>query len=119
MVNPTLTKDELAKADALLGQVRAELERLAGGDAELLFAYRRRIAKMLVYDERSGTNERRKLKRSKRVEQGGRYADCDKPLPPSYNVLDRTAAVAGYTPENTRLICEDCDRSIQRARGYR
>ena len=119
MPNPMLNKDELAKANALLDRIRAELEELAGGDNERLFAYRRRIAKMLIYDERRGPNERRKLKDRKRAEQGGLCATCGEPLPQSHNVLDRIVAVAGYTSENTKLICEPCDRSTQRSRGYR
>ena len=28
-------------------------------------------------------------------------------------------AVLGYTEDNTRLICHDCDRKIQENRGFR
>ena len=87
MPNPILTKDEQVKANELLTRIRQELAELADGDAERLFAYRRKIAKMLVYDERSGPNERRKLKALKRIEQDGFCAACSRPLPPSYNVL--------------------------------
>lgn len=119
MPNPILDKNQLAKANELLERVRQELQTLAEGDPNLMFAYRRKVAKMLVYDERSGPTERRKLKAAKRLEQSGRCAACTKPLPPSYNVLDRLTAVAGYTPENTRLICESCDRATQVERGYK
>jgi len=119
MSNPLLTKEELAKANDLLNHVREEIARLAGGNPKLLFAYRRRVAKMLVYDERSGPNERRKLKIIKRKEQEGLCAECRRGLPKSYNVLDRFAAIDGYTVANTRLICEDCDQSIQVSRVYK
>lgn len=118
MPNRTLTKDELAKANSLLSRIREELASLAGGDADLLFAYRRKVAKMLVYDERSGPMLRRKLKAAKRTEQNGLCALCGDALPAKYVVLDRFRAVDGYTPANTRLLCEACDRKVQIERGY-
>jgi hypothetical protein len=39
-------------------------------------------------------------------------------LPERYCVLDRAAAAKGYTPENTRLICQACDVKSQASRGY-
>lgn len=119
MPNPILNADQRQKANELLERIRAELVALAGDDSDLLFAYRRRVAKMLVYDERGGPNKRGRLKRAKMIAQGGRCLECSKPLPSSDNVLDRFSAVGGYTDANTRLICELCDRSIQRERGYR
>lgn len=119
MPNPILNAEQLRKAGELLDRVRTELAGLAGNDPDLLFAYRRKVAKMLVYDERSGPMERRRLKRLKAAEQKGLCAVCSQPLPPSYNVLDRFSAIEGYTSANTRLICETCDRSIQRDRGFR
>lgn len=119
MPNPILSKAQLEQANELLTRVRAELTVLSDGDPALLFAYRRKVAKMLIYDERSGPNERRKLKKLKLLEQHGLCAFCAEPLPPTYNVLDRTHAVDGYTMENTRLICETCDRHIQQERGFR
>jgi hypothetical protein len=32
--------------------------------------------------------------------------------------LDRLVASEGYTPANTRLICERCDREVQAERRY-
>ena len=119
MPNPILDSKQLSQANDLLADIRAKLEQLAQGSPHLLFAYRRKIAKMLIYDERSGPNERRKLKRLKALEQKGLCWQCCETLPPSYNVLDRIHAIEGYTPENTHLICEKCDRETQRARGYR
>lgn len=118
MPNRKLELDELELARALLKDIRERLAALAAGDAELLFAYRRKIAKELGYDERSGPMARRKLKTQKRKEQGGLCARCREELPEKYVVLDRIAASKGYTPENTRLICEKCDREVQAERRY-
>jgi hypothetical protein len=118
MPNPVLDKEQLAKANDLLNHIREELRKLSGDDPQLLFAYRRKIAKMLVYDERSGPNERRKLKALKRIEQDGLCPECRDALPVSYAVLDRASAIDGYTPTNTRLICEKCDRAVQISRRY-
>lgn len=119
MANRVLDSDELALADRLLREVRAKLEKLSGGDPEMLFAYRRKIAKELGYDERSKPSVRKKLKAQKRVEQNGRCALCNEALPDAYNVLDRYVASAGYTKENTRLICQRCDTKTQASRGYK
>ncbi len=119
MANPILTADQLIRANELLDEMRGKIRSLASDDPGLIFAYRRKIAKMLVYDERSGPNERRKLKASKHLEQNGLCDVCKQTLPASYNVLDRIAAIDGYTPENTRLICQPCDRRIQTERHYR
>ena len=118
MPNRILTPPELAQANKLLDRLREEIALVAGGDAELLFAFRRKIAKELTYDERSKPMDRRKLKIEKRVEQNGLCAICQNLLLPSYNVLDRCRAADGYTAANTRLICETCDRKVQASRGY-
>jgi hypothetical protein len=47
MANRNSTADELENAIALLAEIRARLEALAGSDPSLLFAYRRKIAKEL------------------------------------------------------------------------
>jgi hypothetical protein len=118
MPNRNLTRDELDLARALLNDIRARLTALAGGDEDLLFAYRPKIAKELGYDERSAPMARRKLKMQKRREQVGLCARCRKDLPEKYAVLDRLAAAKGYTAENMRLICEACDREVQAERRY-
>lgn len=119
MPNRILDPDELALANQLLRAVRAKLKKLSGGDPELLFAFRRKVAKELTYDERSKPAARRRLNAQKRVEQKGKCALCKKALPDSHNVLDRFVASAGYTKENTRLICRRCDRKTQASRGYK
>ncbi len=118
MPNRFLTADELAKAYALLADVRSRLIELAGGDSDLLFAYRRKITKELGYDERGKPMHRIKLKAEKWGEQGGKCAECGEPLPEKYAVLDRKNAVDGYTPQNTELIHAECDRKRQAAKRY-
>ncbi len=119
MPNRNLSPTELDSANELLNLIRSRLKALSGDDSELLFAYRRKIAKELGYDERSKPMIRRKLKTLKRKDQNGRCALCPEPLPAKYAVLDRVRACDGYTAENTRLICETCDRKVQLERGYR
>lgn len=92
---------------------------LANGDKELHWALRRKLAKELVYDERSRPGDRRALKAYKRGEQKGVCALCTATLPEKYAVLDRLEAMLGYTRENTRLICQSCDKTVQEGRGYR
>jgi ribosomal protein L44E len=119
MGNRRLNPQELAGLfKPLIEEVRAKLETLASGDPELHWALRRKLAKELVYDERSGPSARRKLKALKRQEQKNRCAVCSGELPEKYVTLDRLEAMRGYTAENTRLICEACDRKIQIDRGY-
>jgi UTP:GlnB (protein PII) uridylyltransferase len=118
MANRRLTSDELERANDLLADVRSKLDALAGGDKDLLFAYRRKIAKELGYDERGKPVERRILKAQKRVEQGGLCAICRKPLPEKYAELDRLNAADGYTRENTRLIHHECHIVQQASKGY-
>lgn len=118
MTNRILRKDELAKATELLDRIRRDIDALAGDDSELRFAYNRKISKMLVYDERSSPMERRKVKAQKRRAQNDLCAKCGDPLPEKYAVLDRIRAADGYTFENTRVLCEPCDRKVQAERGY-
>lgn len=116
--NRNLTVDELLLARTLLTSIREHLESLSGGDSELLFAYRRKIYKELIYDERSKPADRKKLKALKRREQAGLCLLCREPLPATYAVLDRIRAVDGYTAANTRLLCPSCDTAVQASRGY-
>jgi DNA repair exonuclease SbcCD ATPase subunit len=113
-----LTPEELNRANSLLNDVRQRLHDLSAGDAELLFAYRRKLYKELSYDERGKPVKRRNLKARKRRDQGGLCPLCNKSLPESDCVLDRLVASSGYTAENTRLLCSACDVNTQVARGY-
>lgn len=118
MANPRLTSDQLGLARALLDEVRTRLADLSGGDKELLFAYRRKVYKELMHDERSKPMVRRRLKQLKMKEQEGLCPLCNEPLPERGAVLDRTRAVDGYTAENTRLIHAECDVAYQASKGY-
>ncbi len=118
MPNRRLTPEEIVKARVLLDSIRAQLEELSAGDPDLLFAYRRKVYKELTYDERDKPMVRRQLKALKRGEQKGICPCCQKPLPEKYCVLDRFEAAKGYTPENTRLICQACDVASQVSKGY-
>jgi hypothetical protein len=119
VANRQLTKQELETlAYPLLSEVRGCLEKLSAGDKELLWALRRKIAKELVYDERSKPSKRGALKKKKRKEQNNLCAKCGGPLPETGSVLDRLVAMNHYTVENTRLLCPDCDGEIQKERKF-
>lgn len=118
MPNPQLNADQLDIARTLLNEVRERLAALSGGDRELLFAYRRKVYKELMHDERSKPMVRRRLKLLKMKEQDGRCPLCNELLPERGAVLDRARAVDGYTAENTRLIHAACDVAYQASRGY-
>jgi len=118
MPNRQLSPAELLEARALLDEIRSKLTALSRGDADLLFAFRRKIYKELTYDERDKPMVRRKLKDQKWKQQRGLCAICNGPLPESYCVLDRLNAADGYTSENTRLIHQECDVKHQASKGY-
>lgn len=118
MTNRRLTISELEKANELLDHIRSCVDHLSAGDTELRFALNRKVAKELTYDEREKPAVRRKLKMVMRKLQDGLCAQCKEPLPARYTVLDRIQASLGYTPENTQVICETCDRRIQNERSF-
>jgi ribosomal protein L44E len=120
MANRQLSAAELEGIfSPLVAEVRKLLNELSAGDPELLWALRRKLFKELTYDERGKPMLRRKLKELKRAEQDNKCGECGKSLPYKYAVLDRMEAMKGYTPENTRLLCQDCDTKIQVRRGYK
>ena len=119
MSHRRLTREELDHlANPLLKQVRELLDAHSDGDADLLWALRRKLAKELVYDERGRPAHRVALKRRKRREQRDLCAVCSLVLPVTGSVLDRLEAMSGYTPENTRVLCPSCDTAIQQERRY-
>jgi ribosomal protein L44E len=119
MPNRKLSETELHDLfRPLLDQTRVRLRELSGDDEKLHCALRRKLAKELSYDERGKPGERKQLKAYKRGEQRGKCAECGHELPKTNAVLDRIEAMAGYTPENTRLICRECDFKIQSSRGF-
>ena len=120
MANRQLTKDELESlAHPLLAEIRGKLQQLSGGDAALRWALRRKITKELGYDERNKPAHRTALKKLKRKEQGGVCALCNASVPHDGSVLDRVEAMGGYTVAKTRVLSPDCDRDVQKKRGFR
>ena len=120
MPNRQLSSEELEKLFApLLSEVRERLVSLSGGDKDLQWALRRKLFKELTYDERGKPIQRRKLKEMKRAEQDNKCRRCGESLPAKHVVLDRIEAMKGYTPENTRLLCSECDKQVQQERGYK
>ena len=118
MPNRNLTTDELTRANELLADIRARLTSLAAGDPLLLFAYRRKVAKELQYDERGKPGLRGKLKAMKWGQQNGRCAHCGGELPLEYSELDRKEAATGYAKENTELVHAKCHQERQAAKRY-
>ncbi len=118
MPNRNLSPDELKHANELLADIRARLTSLAAGDPLLLFAYRRKIAKELGYDERGKPGARKQLKALKWGQQQGKCAHCQRDLPLTYSELDRKNAANGYTAENTELVHAECHQERQAAKGY-
>jgi hypothetical protein len=116
--NRNLTPDELKRANQLLADFRERLTTLAAGDPLLLFAYRRKIAKELGYDERGKSGTRKQLKALKWGQQQGKCAHCEDDLLLAYSELDRKDAATGYTIENTELVHGKCHQERQAAKGY-
>jgi hypothetical protein len=116
--NRNLTPDELKQASELLAEIRQRLITLAAGDPLLLFAYRRKVAKELGYDERGKPGVRKQLKALKWGQQQGKCAHCQQDLPLSYSELDRKNAADGYTVENTELVHAKCHEERQATKGY-
>ncbi len=119
MGNRKLSEQELGEVfRPILEEVRSRLVRAAGGDVQLHWALRRKLAKELVYDEREKPAKRQRLKRQKRRQQDGKCQKCGSELPQRGAVLDRLDAMKGYTLENTRVLCPRCDLELQVSRGY-
>lgn len=119
MPNRQLSTVELATLfSPLLAAVRDRLKELSAGDEALLWALRRKLAKELSYDERGKPMHRKALKAFKRGEQGNRCALCACELPEKYVILDRLTAMGGYTKDNTRLLCRECDSRLQAERKF-
>lgn len=118
MPNRNLNATELEHANRLLADVRERLIALAGNDPLLLFAYRRKLAKELMYDERGKPASRVKLKSLKWGQQQGTCAHCPEEMPIKNSHLDRKNAADGYTVENTELIHAACHDARQSAKNY-
>jgi hypothetical protein len=119
MPNPRLTEEQRDKLfEPLFASTKAELERLSGGDPQVLWALRRKLTKELGYLERSDPQKRTALKREKHREQNGRCAICGHELAQHGSELDRLEAFCGYTIENTRLVHHDCHIRDQQRKQY-
>lgn len=118
MPNRRLTPSEIASLNKLQDVTVAALQFLAGDDAALLFALRRRLYTRLSHLERGTPMHRTKLKQLKWKAQEGRCAICDKPMEQKGSELDRFKASEGYTENNTRLEYHECHVADQTAKGF-
>ena len=118
MPNRRLTPPEIASLNELQDVTVAALAFLAGDDAELLFALRRRLYTRLMHLERGTPMHRTKLKRVKWKAQEGKCAICGKAMDQKGSELDRAKANDGYTVENTRLVHHECHVADQRLKGF-
>lgn len=114
--HPKLNADQLVQANALLGEIQARIEALAGGDPD--FAFRRKVAKELSYLERSKPTKRKRLKARLWRIQNGLCAECGKEMEAKGSILDRKVAKLGYSEANVQLIHRDCDDKRQAAKKY-
>jgi hypothetical protein len=97
----------------LLSFIRSKLISLSRSDPDLLFAYRRKIYKELIYDERGKPMYRRKLKQEKWGEQKGKCAVCRRAMPLKDSEMDRIKPMKRYTLKNIRVVHHDCHRQLQ------
>lgn len=118
MPNPTLDADDLRQVNRLLKLTRQRIDRLADGDAARRFAFRRKVWKELVYDERSKPMVRRRLKKLMWEKQKRLCAMCKKRLLLAYSELDRKQASAGYVEANVRLVHAKCHHRDQARKAY-
>lgn len=116
--NRRLTEAEQELGRAVLQTTREQLKEIAKDDPGLLWALRRYLYVRLQHDERGKPMQRKILKLKKMASQKSLCAVCKKELPERGAELDRFNAMAGYTEENTRLVCHDCHRKIQAEKGF-
>jgi hypothetical protein len=124
MSNERMSKEQLTAARRILAEVRHRVVEAAGDDQRFAFALRRYVYKNLSYDERGNPQQRTKLKLQKIVEQGGKCAYANCPIPgrriskEEEPELDRLDAIKGYTKENTVLMHHGCHRLSQKEKGF-
>lgn len=119
VTNPRLTKEQRDSLfRPLFASIVQQIETAAGSDEDVLWALRRKIAKELVYLERSPPAVRTKLKKLMRQKQEGLCAICGEPLPEKGAELDRTIAKLGYIESNVRLVHHHCHVQDQESKGY-
>ncbi len=110
---PELSEADRLTARSLLDDLRAKIDEASAGDDALRFQLKRYIAKRLEFDERGTPTHRKRLKEQKRESQNGVCASCEEDLPETGAELHRVRAIAGYTPENTRLLCPRCHANAE------
>jgi hypothetical protein len=110
---PELSEPDRLKARALLDDLRVKIDEASAGDEALRFQFKRYIAKRLEFDERGTPTHRKRLKEQKRIAQNNLCASCEEDLPESGAELHRVRAIAGYTVENTRLLCPRCHANAE------
>lgn len=119
MSEPRLTKEQRESLfKPLFEKVVGDLVALSEGNAETLWALRRKLAKELMYMERSTPTARNKLKALMFKKQRGICALCDKELVQKGSELDRFNAFGGYVESNVRLVHHECHVADQESKGY-
>ena len=118
MPNRRLNSDERKVASQIITETKKRIATFSKRDAELEWAMRRYIYIRLQHDERGTPMERRALKTKLRSRQNNLCPLCGEQLPEKNAVLDRLEAMKGYTQDNTRLLCPNCDKKVQQERGY-
>jgi hypothetical protein len=117
--NPKLTSEQReALFSPLFELVKGKLQELSGGDEKLAWALRRKLAKELVYLERSTPAARNKLKALMWKKQNGICALCKQELEQNGSELDRFEAYFGYVESNVRLVHHECHVKDQKIKGY-
>jgi hypothetical protein len=119
MNNPRLSKEDREDLfKPLFSEIVNMIVEASDGDEDRLWALRRKIAKELVYLERSRPSDRARLKKLMMSKQGGRCAICEKELPEKGSELDRFVAKFGYIESNVRLVHHECHINDQAAKRY-
>jgi uncharacterized protein with PIN domain len=118
MANRQLNEQERELARQILADTKGRIASASKDDAGLEWAMRRYIYIRLQHDERGTPMARRDLKAMLRDRQTNRCPLCGERLPEKNAVLDRLEAMKGYTENNTRLLCPDCDKKVQAERHY-
>ena len=119
MANPRLTKEQRDSLfTPLLERVKADLASISNSDEHLFWALRRKLAKELVYIERSTPAARNKLKAIMWQKQNGLCSLCGEAMLQKGSELDRFEAFLGYVESNVRLVHHVCHINDQAAKGY-
>lgn len=119
MDNPQLTKEQRAQLFVpLFDCVKLKLHDLSSGDARLMWALRRKLAKELIYIERGTPAVRNKLKTLMWEKQNYNCALCHQPMQKNGSELDRFEAYLGYVESNVQLVHHECHINDRAGKGY-